>query len=342
MKPNLTVLLILLLSTFNSYSQWVLTRQDFPLPGDHVWQYDCDTNGVGLSPGLAGANVTWDYSMIQLDPGPYEYEYLANSTGFTCFVIPSNMISKSIPFTLSSFYFIDSVSNNYVGSYQDLGFGLSIRRCYTDPLRTMKFPWTYGDTLSDVAEGPHYYPSYTRYMKSSVNMECDGWGKLILPWVTYDSALRVHGYSLYQDSIINVGKDELDSNEFYTWYVKSLRSPALSIYKSVSTDSNNVITSTHSGMYIDSLNAVLSVVEQVANPTMVDVYPNPFTDKLNVTVDKNERSEIIIYDLTGRKLLQQEFTGFSSINMEPVLSGAYFYRVYCGRVLCKQGKLVKN
>lgn len=342
MKRNLSVFLFLLLSTFKSYSQWVLTRQDFPFPGDHVWHFDCDTNGVGLNPGLAGANVTWDYSMIQLEPGPYEYEYASTGLGLFCSILPANMRSSSISFSLSDYYFIDSISHNYVGMYQDLGFGLSKQLCFNDPLRTMKFPWTYGDTLSDGAEGPYYYPSYTRYMKSSVYMECDGWGKLILPWATYDSALRVHGYSLYQDSIINVGKYRLDSTEFYNWYVKSLRSPALFIYKSVSTDSNNVIISTHSGMSIDSLNTVLSVVEQVENSTKVEVYPNPFTDKLHVNVDKNERSEIIIYDLTGRKLLQQEFIGFSSINMESVLSGAYFYRLYCGRVLCKQGKLVKN
>lgn len=348
MKRNLIVFLSLLLSTFNSYSQWILTRQDFPLPGDHLWTYDCDTNGIGMNPGLAGANVIWDYSMLQLKPNPREYEYSTISSGTVCNLLqgtglPANMRSSSVSHPSNSSYLIDSVSDYFVGSYQYLGvFTLSITLCLVDPLKTMKFPLTYGDTLADLAEGFHYYPTSIEYKLGSVYFECDGWGKLILPWANYDSALRVHGYSVYQDSIPNVGIQRVDSSEYYTWYVKSHRGPALSIISSVSRDSNNIVISTYDRIYVNSLNTVLGVDEQEGNTAKVLVYPNPFIDKLNVTVDSGERSEIIIYDLTGRKVIQQEFAGLLSLNMELVLSGVYFYQIRCGNTICKQGKLVKD
>ena len=73
--------------------------------------------------------------------------------------------------------------------------------------------------------------------------------------------------------------------------------------------SNNVIVGTYAGMNAYTVNSLLSVNEQSSNMNAVTVYPNPFSDKLKVSVNKNERSEIIIYDITLRKL-----SGYNSGN----------------------------
>lgn len=346
-KRNFLMVLMILASTFNSFSQWVLTRQNFPMSGDYVRQYTCDTNGIGINPGISGVNVTWDYSMIQYNPNPSTTVY-SSTISFPYCVIggfpTANMRSSYIPsYQIDNYYFIDSAANVFLGFCQDIGAGAAREIKYTDPFKTMKFPWTYGDTLSDSAEGPHYLGfSNNRYFKSFVYQECDGWGTLILPWATYDSTLRVHGYSLHQDSIINVGKDRLDSTDYYTWYTKSLRSPVLQIYNEVSTDSNNVIIATYAGMYVYTVNSLLSVDEQSKNINEVNVYPNPISDKLNVSVNNNEHSEIIIYDITSRKLLQQKFINSITINTEQFVKGIYLYEVRSKNNLYKQGKLVKN
>ncbi len=41
---------------------------------------------------------------------------------------------------------------------------------------------------------------------------------------------------------------------------------------------------------------------------LFNIFPNPVTDKLMVTVNNHEISEIILYDIASRKILQQEFT----------------------------------
>ena len=348
MKRKLKLVLVLLLFSFNSYSQWVLTRQDFPLPGDHIWSYNCDTSGVVMNPGLAGANVIWDFSSLQLKPNPHEYAYSTITQGVVCnFLVgnglPANLSVNSVGSSHVSSSLIDSTADYLVSSYQYLGVStLSITLCLVDPLKTMKFPLTYGDTLADISGGFNFMPGTTEYQLGSVNIECDGWGQLILPWANYDSALRVHGYSVYQDSILNVGIQNVETYEYYNWYVKSHRGPALTIVRSETRDSNNIVLSTHYGVYVYSLNSVLGVDDQNESSAKVMVYPNPFTDKLNVAVDSGERSDIIIYDLTGRKILQQEFAGSLSLNMGQVSSGLYFYQVQCGNTVCKQGKLVKD
>ena len=72
------------------------------------------------------------------------------------------------------------------------------------------------------------------------------------------------------------------------------------------------------------------------------VYPNPVTDKLNITVDNNSVSEIILYDMTSRRLLQQKFVNESSINTEQLAKGFYFYELRIKDGFTMNGKIVKE
>ncbi|HKR07088.1 MAG TPA: T9SS type A sorting domain-containing protein [Bacteroidia bacterium] len=72
------------------------------------------------------------------------------------------------------------------------------------------------------------------------------------------------------------------------------------------------------------------------------IYPNPFSDKLNFTVNNKERSEIILYDIASRKLLQQQFINSVSLNTEQLSKGLYLYEVQDRNGLYKKGKVVKD
>ncbi len=72
------------------------------------------------------------------------------------------------------------------------------------------------------------------------------------------------------------------------------------------------------------------------------IYPNPVTDKLNVQVNNNEPTEIILYDLSSRKLLQQIFTNTTTINTEQLAKGMYLYTVRNRNGIIKNGKVIKQ
>jgi hypothetical protein len=74
----------------------------------------------------------------------------------------------------------------------------------------------------------------------------------------------------------------------------------------------------------------------------VNIYPNPVKDQLNVEVNSHESSEIVLYDIASRKILQQEFTNFVSLNTERLAKGIYFYRVQNTSDMLRKGKLVKE
>jgi hypothetical protein len=76
--------------------------------------------------------------------------------------------------------------------------------------------------------------------------------------------------------------------------------------------------------------------------TEANIFPNPVIDKLNITNRTNEVSEIILYDIASRKLLQEKFTNSTSINSEQLAEGIYLYEVRNKNGVIKKGKIVKD
>lgn len=72
------------------------------------------------------------------------------------------------------------------------------------------------------------------------------------------------------------------------------------------------------------------------------LFPNPFTDKINITVKRNELVEVSLYDVTSRKIVNQSFTNSTSINTEQLSKGIYIYEVRNKNGVIKKGKVVKD
>lgn len=92
-----------------------------------------------------------------------------------------------------------------------------------------------------------------------------------------------------------------------------------------------------------SLNCDISVnINEHNEQKYFTLFPNPFSNKLNFTFNNNELSEIIIYDITSRKILQQKFTSSVSLNTEQLAKGLFLYEVRNKDSSCKKGKVVKD
>jgi hypothetical protein len=107
--------------------------------------------------------------------------------------------------------------------------------------------------------------------------------------------------------------------------------------------SNNIGWDYAAYIYIDdvSLTPCTAIDEQNKNET-INIFPNPFSDKLNITVKNNEPVEAILFDITARKLLQGKFTNSVSINTEQLAKGLYLYEVRNKNGVIKKGKVVKD
>lgn len=83
-------------------------------------------------------------------------------------------------------------------------------------------------------------------------------------------------------------------------------------------------------------------INDEASQNTVTIFPNPVTNELNIETNNNGFSEIILYDITSRKLMQQNFTNSVSLNTEQLAKGLYLYEVRDRHGLFKKGKVVKD
>ena len=81
--------------------------------------------------------------------------------------------------------------------------------------------------------------------------------------------------------------------------------------------------------------------------SVLDVYPNPAKDKVNVQlVIKDEHVddvEIQLYDMYGRRLNTWKMKGeMTEIDLSSFASGVYFFKAFAGRQLLGARKIVKQ
>jgi len=104
---------------------------------------------------------------------------------------------------------------------------------------------------------------------------------------------------------------------------------------------NITLTVKHLGDSIATLCNSVGINESQDSP-LFEIYPNPFSDKINITTETNEPVEITLFDVTSRKLLQQTFTNAVTLNTSQLAKGIYIYEVRNKNGGVKKGKVVKE
>lgn len=74
----------------------------------------------------------------------------------------------------------------------------------------------------------------------------------------------------------------------------------------------------------------------------VTVFPNPFNNNLNIVDNTYKTSEIFIYDMFSRILLQKTFNGYLILETDRLAKGMYLYEIRNITGVAKKGKILKN
>jgi hypothetical protein len=82
--------------------------------------------------------------------------------------------------------------------------------------------------------------------------------------------------------------------------------------------------------------------EEAEETSMVNVFPNPFVDKLNVTTNSNDTYTLTLSDITGKVIASQFITGSGTLDAMPFPKGYYFYTLYNGGGPVKRGRIMKQ
>lgn len=82
-------------------------------------------------------------------------------------------------------------------------------------------------------------------------------------------------------------------------------------------------------VYVDDISIVScgTGIDETEKNYDVKVFPNPASAELTITTNNNEISEIEIYDVVSREILQKQFSQSTTLEITELKSGIYFYEV---------------
>lgn len=284
---------IFFLLVLNSvFAQPTITNADKPVIGDNTTIFATDVTGVTEGP--AGANITWDFSLLV--PG---------DTAMGKVVDPVTTPYAS-SFTNSDLCGTDDTSYQYYktapNEYSLTGIANSALTIpYTDFQLVFAYPMTFGSSFSDNFEGT-FFSGIQFYRTGSVTIDCDGYGTLKLPNGTYTDVLRIKYVQNIQDSF-NIGVPQYYYYSFTTWWWMTPGTRAtLFAYHIIITDIGFGPDTTYAGSYLKSTSQPTGLNKIPPYLTEFNAYPNPATDHLTIDYSSGiaDGARITLHDVYGR------------------------------------------
>ncbi len=95
-------------------------------------------------------------------------------------------------------------------------------------------------------------------------------------------------------------------------------------------------------VYCCSSNCVSGIDDVMQIEKAIDLYPNPFTDNIDVSSERNEILDFFLYDTYGKQMAQCSFLSSATINTAHLARGVYIYEVKTQSGLIEKGKVVKD
>jgi hypothetical protein len=328
---KLTPILILLFAIYTANSQPVLTGSMNPQIGDR-YKVDFYEDVNNLDPGPQGANVTWNFSSVAgtyhqgdfyivVDPATTPFYDSAAVAEATICVRPEDLSQGGI-------YEYAKCNNNLletlaVASADASGAPVSFIK-YTDPQIGMQYPFTMGDSYSDVHDGMMIMSNMGFYFwrdSSFVVTEADAYGSITTPAATYNNVIRIKR-TTYQSTWNRFAPESpwmfmgMFQSVDYDWFNPSIGVNVFGIHKDLDLptfDGVDVLTYYNSPVGLGDTEV----------STNIQIAPNPAIDYFQVMNSRNAVIlEYTLYDIAGNMVMHSAFDG-QKINVSGLCSGHY-------------------
>jgi hypothetical protein len=87
---------------------------------------------------------------------------------------------------------------------------------------------------------------------------------------------------------------------------------------------------------------MVGLKELTSSASQYSVFPNPFTNEITFKTTDNEPSEVNIYDVISRKIIQEKLTNSTTLNTTQLAKGIYIYEVKNKNTVLGKGKIIKD
>jgi hypothetical protein len=349
-----TILLLFLFLT-TSYGQITITSGDIlGLIGEsHLIESDASSSTITVDVGSAGANQSWDLSVISL-PDPVEVNINYLSPGSTPFAaeFPAANLAFSLPFDEFGF---TGTGYNYIQVLSDQVTSLGFAAELTDPdssfddyteEEVVELPLAYGNSWTTTSVDTfEFIPGFGTITIISTESSVDGYGTVKLKAGDFN-CLRLKDeteeivQTLVEGQVMFV---DTSSSIAYSWIGKE--SFLLAEIESMEGEDNPNFTQADFVQLTTSLDALNALIDngQVTMPddlVLYANYPNPFNPSTTIRFDVPQAGTVnlTVYDLNGRRIAtlvdenmaagshQVSWNGRDASGIS-VASGVYVYRL---------------
>ncbi|MES2622008.1 MAG: T9SS type A sorting domain-containing protein [Bacteroidota bacterium] len=128
------------------------------------------------------------------------------------------------------------------------------------------------------------------------------------------------------------------------WYRNGspINNATLSTYIITQGGSYTVTVIDTNGCRATSSPIIVSGIGDMSEEDGVSIYPTPFRDKLNVSINSSGQTTFSLYNFLGQQILRNTFVNFTTINTEHLADGIYFYELRHNGGRIKTGKVLKQ
>jgi hypothetical protein len=342
MKKLITLIALSVIFSFTGKSQITLDQSDVAQPLTKYLQYHDTIPNILIQPGIAGANQTWDFTLLQ------------HHTTDTLIFTNSQWTPYGSSFTNSNLCMMTSGNNtNYsylktdadsmvavgqAGTFMGSASPIVVKMNPTNKL--VDFPSTYQSAFTNTSKfkvvvyygqvvGSITVDSIKVKETMTTTSKFDAWGNLTTSLGTYN-CLRANIKQVTNDSIwakiLNSWVDMtatyggLDSSKKYSWWAKNIG------YTIAELDVDPINDSVLSGKYLGALPAPGSV-QEFSEAGQVNIYPNPSSDFVYIS-SNNTISDIEISNALGETVKSQILDYTSGIiDITDLHKGIYIIRI---------------
>ncbi|MBK6930050.1 MAG: hypothetical protein IPH12_04005 [Saprospirales bacterium] len=183
-------------AAIQQYAQPTLTNTVFPSIGDQLISAGADT--IGVLPGNAGANQTWNFPVLLPSTPPTEDTAIFVTPVGTAYFSTFPDANVAVVSGGGDFYTYFKKESNKFRYFGGAGAGFTL--LYTDPETILETPLSYNGSFSDTYESVTSSSGITLYTEGQKTVKYDAYGTLTLPTGVYANAMRVKSVHTIVDS----------------------------------------------------------------------------------------------------------------------------------------------
>jgi len=311
------------------------------------------TPDASVTPGLAGANQTWDFSALSVDDLETLLTMNPDWTPYSFFFPNANLVMYSTEDSVYMYMQNSTAALSMLGMYGTFLDSIEMPIIYTPPLILAEFPVQYQNHKDSDASFSFFMPisgipsvdSAKFKMDVITTTDIDAWGTITIPLGSFE-ALRFYTVEESTDSIwFKMGgfwtfyMMEKDISNTYSWWSNDNATGYILVEFDyfAANDSVGEVTFLNSS----PTNSIAS--KQTSS--LISIYPNPSDNYINFDYDGGSDAKIEIFDITGKFLCRENIIRKQvlQLSLENYPSGVYFYKLVSntGNVI-RSGKFCKK